>query len=305
MIPVTTFAGQDGRRVRAWASGLAACRALLAGGAGVVAADDNARGQGARPQRRAFRVEDSGGCRLEPVRRAGAGAGRAADPSRAALDGAQGAGRGRRDHRRHRAVLPRAGDCAAPQAPFVAITGTNGKSTTTALIAHILRVGRTGRADGRQHRHRHPGAGAAGARTACHVIEMSSFQIELTPSLAPSIGVLLNISPDHLDRHGTMEHYAALKARLVARAAPAGHRRGRRLVPRHRRAAAACRARLGRHPLGAQSRVPHGWYAVGSELVASRAVDGAARRLRRPCRHRLAARRAQHPERAGRQRRRR
>ena len=44
---------------------------------------------------------------------------------------------------------------------------------------------------------------------------MSSFQIELTPSLAPSIGVLLNISPDHLDRHGTMEHYAALKARLV------------------------------------------------------------------------------------------
>ena len=48
-----------------------------------------------------------------------------------------------------------------------------------------------------------------------HVIEMSSFQIELTPSLAPSIGVLLNVTPDHLDRHGTMEHYAALKARLV------------------------------------------------------------------------------------------
>ena len=57
------------------------------------------------------------------------------------------------------------------------------------------------------------------ARDRVHVIEMSSFQIELTPSLAPSVGVLLNISPDHLDRHGTMEHYAALKARLVAHAA--------------------------------------------------------------------------------------
>jgi UDP-N-acetylmuramoylalanine--D-glutamate ligase len=51
-----------------------------------------------------------------------------------------------------------------------------------------------------------------------HVIECSSFQIDLAPSLAPSIGVLLNISPDHLDRHGTIEEYAAIKERLVARA---------------------------------------------------------------------------------------
>jgi UDP-N-acetylmuramoylalanine--D-glutamate ligase len=47
---------------------------------------------------------------------------------------------------------------------------------------------------------------------------MSSFQIDLTPSLRPTIGVLLNISPDHLDRHGTMENYAAIKERLVAKA---------------------------------------------------------------------------------------
>ena len=47
---------------------------------------------------------------------------------------------------------------------------------------------------------------------------MSSFQIDLTPSLAPTIGVLLNISPDHLDRHGTMENYAGIKGRLIARA---------------------------------------------------------------------------------------
>jgi UDP-N-acetylmuramoylalanine--D-glutamate ligase len=51
-----------------------------------------------------------------------------------------------------------------------------------------------------------------------HVVEMSSFQIDLAPSLAPTVGVLLNITPDHLDRHGTMEHYAAIKERLVARA---------------------------------------------------------------------------------------
>ena len=95
---------------------------------------------------------------------------------------------------------------------------------------------------------------------------MSSFQIELTPSLAPTIGVLLNVSPDHLDRHGTMEHYAGLKARLVRGAAP-HRRRGRRLVPRHRRAPAPCRPQLGRSRLG-RARVAHGWYADGTELVA-------------------------------------
>ena len=49
-----------------------------------------------------------------------------------------------------------------------------------------------------------------------HVIECSSFQIDLAPSLDPSVGVLLNVTPDHLDRHGTMENYAAVKERLVA-----------------------------------------------------------------------------------------
>ena len=49
-----------------------------------------------------------------------------------------------------------------------------------------------------------------------YVIECSSYQIDLTPSLDPSVGILLNLSEDHLDRHGTMEHYAAVKERLVA-----------------------------------------------------------------------------------------
>ncbi len=48
-----------------------------------------------------------------------------------------------------------------------------------------------------------------------HVIEMSSFQIDLTPTLNPTVGVLLNVTPDHLDRHGTIEEYAAVKERLV------------------------------------------------------------------------------------------
>jgi UDP-N-acetylmuramoylalanine--D-glutamate ligase len=105
----------------------------------------------------------------------------------------------------------------SPQAPLIAITGTNGKSTTTALIAHILtRAGKDVQMGGN--------IGRAilalepPAQHRIHVIEVSSFQIELAPSLAPSIGVLLNISPDHLDRHGTMAAYAALKTRLVTAA---------------------------------------------------------------------------------------
>jgi UDP-N-acetylmuramoylalanine--D-glutamate ligase len=105
----------------------------------------------------------------------------------------------------------------APDAPFIAITGTNGKSTTTALIAHILReAGLDVQMGGN--------IGTAilslepPSDNRVHVIECSSFQIDLTPSLAPSVGVLLNVSPDHLDRHGTMESYAAIKERLIAHA---------------------------------------------------------------------------------------
>jgi UDP-N-acetylmuramoylalanine--D-glutamate ligase len=105
----------------------------------------------------------------------------------------------------------------APDSPFIAITGTNGKSTTTALIAHILRTaGRDTQMGG------NIGTPILAleppAENRFHVIECSSFQIDLAPSLAPDIGVLLNITPDHLDRHGTMENYAAIKERLVERA---------------------------------------------------------------------------------------
>src|SRR5262249_10361414 len=51
--------------------------------------------------------------------------------------------------------------------------------------------------------------------TRAHVIECSSYQIDLSPTLDPSVGVLLNVTEDHLDRHGTLAHYAAVKERLV------------------------------------------------------------------------------------------
>ncbi|MBZ0163059.1 MAG: UDP-N-acetylmuramoyl-L-alanine--D-glutamate ligase [Notoacmeibacter sp.] len=103
----------------------------------------------------------------------------------------------------------------APESPFIAITGTNGKSTTTALISHILSANRRdaqmGGNIGRAVLTLEPFAPGRH-----YVVECSSYQIELAPSINPSAGILLNLTPDHLDRHGTMQHYAAIKERLVA-----------------------------------------------------------------------------------------
>jgi UDP-N-acetylmuramoylalanine--D-glutamate ligase len=102
----------------------------------------------------------------------------------------------------------------APNAPFIAITGTNGKSTTTALIAHILRhAGRDVQLGGNIGRAILTLEEPAPERF--HVVEMSSFQIDLTPTLKPTVGVMLNVTPDHLDRHGSIENYAGVKERLV------------------------------------------------------------------------------------------
>ncbi|WP_088343451.1 MULTISPECIES: UDP-N-acetylmuramoyl-L-alanine--D-glutamate ligase [Rhodomicrobium] len=102
------------------------------------------------------------------------------------------------------------------KAKVIAITGTNGKSTTTALSAHLVA------ASGR----RVAMGGNIGraildldplADDLTYVIEYSSYQIDLTPTLDPNAAALLNITPDHLDRHGTLEHYAYVKSRLFAR----------------------------------------------------------------------------------------
>lgn len=95
-----------------------------------------------------------------------------------------------------------------------AISGTNGKSTTTALLAHICRsAGKDVRMGG------NIGFGVLGLDDmhggAVYVLEVSSYQLDLTTSLKPDAAVLLNISPDHLDRHGGMDGYVAAKRRVL------------------------------------------------------------------------------------------
>ena len=213
MTPATTFAGQKVALFGLGGSGLATIRSLLAGGADVLTWDDNA-GSRDRARDQGITITDL----------------READWSGfSALVLAPGVPLTHPEPHwtvplAHAAGIPIIGDieiycreraAVAPEAPFVAITGTNGKSTTTALTAHLLRhAGRDVQMGGN--------IGTAilslqpPAPNRVHVIELSSFQIDLTPSLAPSIGILLNLTPDHLDRHGTMENYAAIKERLIA-----------------------------------------------------------------------------------------
>ncbi len=100
--------------------------------------------------------------------------------------------------------------------PIIAVTGTKGKSTTTALIGEILREeGKTVLVGGNIGR---PLIGLAD-RAPAHsllVTEVSSFQLESTRDFRPKVAVLLNLSPDHLDRHHTMADYRSAKAKLLA-----------------------------------------------------------------------------------------
>jgi UDP-N-acetylmuramoylalanine--D-glutamate ligase len=214
MIPVTTFAGKTVAVFGLGASGLASCAALKAGGAEVIACDDAAERMAAAA-REGFATADlrhidwsklaalvlAPGVPLTyPAPHWSVGFARAA--------GIEVIGDVElfcRERRRR-----------VPQAAFIAVTGTNGKSTTTALTAHLLRsAGHDAQLGGNIGvailSLEPPGPGRA------HVIEMSSYQIDLTPTLDPSIGVLLNVSEDHIDRHGTLRNYAAVKERLVAR----------------------------------------------------------------------------------------
>ena len=98
---------------------------------------------------------------------------------------------------------------------IVAITGTNGKSTTTALIGHICaEAGRDVRIGG------NIGTGVLALEDmhggAVYVLELSSYQLDLTSSLKADVALILNISPDHLERHGDMEGYVASKRRILA-----------------------------------------------------------------------------------------
>ncbi|MCJ2045648.1 UDP-N-acetylmuramoyl-L-alanine--D-glutamate ligase [Methylobacterium sp. J-078] len=213
MTPVTTFAGRKVALFGLGGSGLATVRALIAGGADVLAWDDSPESTGrARDQGvTVFDLNEADWSGFSALVLA-PGVPLTHPVPHWTVKKAEEAG------------IPVIGDielfaeerraCAAG-APFVAITGTNGKSTTTALIAHILTAaGRDVQMGG------NIGTAilslAPPAPDRIHVIEMSSFQIDLTPSLDPSLGILLNITPDHLDRHGTLADYAAIKGRLVA-----------------------------------------------------------------------------------------
>jgi UDP-N-acetylmuramoylalanine--D-glutamate ligase len=100
-----------------------------------------------------------------------------------------------------------------PKATYVGITGTNGKSTTTALIGHILEMaGKNVQVGGNL------GVPALAleplGKDGIYVLEMSSYQLDLLDKTRFDVALLLNITPDHLDRHGTMENYIAAKMRI-------------------------------------------------------------------------------------------
>lgn len=102
---------------------------------------------------------------------------------------------------------------------FIGITGTNGKSTTTALIHHIVRI-----ANLDYHIGGNIGLAAlsiAFNRTG-YILELSSFQLELSQKFKANIAVLLNIAPDHLDRHLTMDNYVGAKQKIIENLAAGG-----------------------------------------------------------------------------------
>lgn len=108
---------------------------------------------------------------------------------------------------------------AKPDARFVGVTGTNGKSTTTALIGHILnKAGRAVQVGG------NIGVSALELEDVpeggIYVLEMSSYQLERVPHLRCEIGVFLNLMPDHLERHGGIEGYVKAKRRLLEGSPP-------------------------------------------------------------------------------------
>jgi len=157
---------------------------------------------------------------------------------------------------------------AVPEAAYLGITGTNGKSTTTALTGHVLdRAGRERAVGGNigTPALALPRLGPAGL----YVLELSSYQLELVPSLACRVAVLLNLTPDHIDRHGDMAGYVAAKEHIFQRqgandTAVVGidDEPSRAL---YERLLAGGRQRI--VPISARERAAGGVHAVGGRLV--------------------------------------
>jgi UDP-N-acetylmuramoylalanine--D-glutamate ligase len=272
LIPVTTFAGKRVAVFGLGRSGLLSAQALRAGGTDLVAFDDNAESL-AEAQAAGIKTQDlreidwsnvaalvltPGVPLTHPAPHWSAALARKADVE---IIG---------DIELFCRERARSGG----RCPLVAITGTNGKSTTTALTAHLLAsAGRDVQMGG------NIGvpvlALAPFAPGRFYVLEVSSYQIDLAPSLHATVGILLNVSEDHLDRHGSMENYAAIKERLPANI-EAGGTAVIGVDDDYSRAAARRIARAGKRVVHVSVTAPvqDGYYAGGSQIL--RAAAGKA-----------------------------
>lgn len=210
MIALTHTRGQTWAVFGLARSGLATARALLAGGAEVRLWDDN---EASRTAAAAAGFQPMQLHEGELVGCAGLALAPGVPLTHPVPNQVVGSAR--------RAGLPIIGDIELLlrelQPAVYGVTGTNGKSTTTALLAHILKsAGRSIALGGNIGQAVLELPRFASAQDGTYVIEMSSFQIDLTPGWKAKIALLLNITPDHLDRHGSMENYAAIKARIFA-----------------------------------------------------------------------------------------
>ena len=111
---------------------------------------------------------------------------------------------------------------ALRQIPWIGITGTNGKTTVTHLLSHVLEASGLTAPMGRKHGPLRSGIGLpdqlrATPRPDWLVMELSSYQIEAAPAVAPKIGIWTTLTPDHLERHGSLEAYRAIKRGLLER----------------------------------------------------------------------------------------
>jgi len=213
MVVVRLFAGRRVAVLGLAKSGRAAAAALAAGGAEVVAWDDNpAVREGIAPETRIENLAEADWNGVAALVLSPGIPHSFPEPHPAVLK-AQAAG------------VEIVGDLellarVQPEARYIGITGTNGKSTTTALIGHILhQAGRSAEVGGNLGT---PALSLAPlGRDGAYVLECSSYQLELLATLTFDIAVLLNITPDHLDRHGGMDGYIAAKRHIFDRQAAA------------------------------------------------------------------------------------
>ncbi|MCG8440733.1 MAG: UDP-N-acetylmuramoyl-L-alanine--D-glutamate ligase [Caulobacterales bacterium] len=278
MIPVRAFEGREVAVFGLGGSGLATARALESGGARPICWDDDADAR-ARAEEAGLALSDLerrdwslfAALVLSPgVPHSGPGAHRVADLAR--LTGVEMVG----DVELFAREIARAPEAVRPK--VVAITGTNGKSTCSALLGHILTAcNRDGQVGG------NIGVPALSLELfhagAVYVLELSSYQLDLSSSLKPDVAVFLNISPDHLDRHGDMDGYVAAKRRIfrnqtVGDVAVIG-------VDDPRSVAVATELAPSGGPrvvrVSSGSAIGHGAYAVGGVLYD--AIDGRAEKV--------------------------